>query len=664
MESPQNPRHSGPPARSVAEHPAWLLVLLAIMGYQAWMTLGLFGPEAPWRRLLSAEPIISGRHPLHLYHGYLGARSFYERGTFSCYDPAFYAGYPKTPVFDSGSRPAELMLALGGGRFRPEAYKIGVALVCAAASWLLAAAARGAGLSRVGTCAATALGVLVWWSKPWRDALEAGDVDLLLASILAVAQFGLLVRYHRQPGPASLLGVIVAGFLGWFAHPLLLAMLLPLFMIYYLSVGTRHPLFWHAGLLPGLLASIAANAFWLLNSIEYWWILLPLQIDSPRLPHRTFHTLWSATLWGSPLDRTFGCALLLIAVVGVILHNQTGQRAAARLFGLAFAGFFLLAMVSLLWEPLGRFGTPRLFAPALLFAALPAGHAVTEVLGYARRWTGWGGLVLLPTALVGLLWFALPGAAAEWLHRLHTPQSLLIGLGDERRTLLEEIETHTTPDARILWEDRTGTRLTPRWTALLPILTDRAYIGGLDPEAGIEHTASGLIDQTLAGRPLRDWSTADLKDYCKRYNIGWVVCWSPEVSAKFAPLTDSKTPPISLRDDGDGYLLTLRHKPSFALRGSAKWLAADSQRIILEDVRPEDGQVLLSLHYQAGLRVTPSRVQLRRAQDKDDRVDFVRLLISDAAVTRITITWEKRLDRGFADPWSTAPQIHSKTEQR
>jgi hypothetical protein len=306
-------------------------------------------------------------------------------------------------------------------------------------------------------------------------------------------------------------------------------------------------------------------------------------------------------------------------------------------------------MASLLWEPLGRFGVTRLFAPALLFAALPAGHAVTEVLGCARRWTGWGGLVLLPTALVGLVWFALPGAAAEWLHRLHTPQALLIGLGDERGTLLEEIETHTTPDARILWEDRTGTRLSPRWTALLPILTDRAYIGGLDPEAGIEHTASGLIDQTLAGRPLRDWNSADLKDYCKRYNIGWVVCWSPEVREKYAPETDLETPLIALGEDGDGYLLKLKRKPSFALRGSAKWLAADSQRIILEDVRPEDGQVLLSLHYQAGLRVTPSRVQLRRAQDKDDRVDFVRLLISDAAVTRITITWEKRLAEDAAE---------------
>src|SRR5436190_1817944 len=86
----------------------WWLVLLALAAWQAWMTLSLFGPDDPWQRLRSAEPIVSGRHPLHLYHGHLGAQALRYTGRFCCYDPAFQAGYPKTPIFDSGSRPAEL----------------------------------------------------------------------------------------------------------------------------------------------------------------------------------------------------------------------------------------------------------------------------------------------------------------------------------------------------------------------------------------------------------------------------------------------------------------------------------------------------------------------------------------------------------------------------
>src|SRR5262245_56393370 len=92
----------------------WIVVLLGLIGWQGWMTLTLFGRERPWEQLLDDQAIMSGRHPLHLYHGYLGARAFRERGTLCCYDPAFYAGYPKTPVFDSGSRPAELFLTLAG----------------------------------------------------------------------------------------------------------------------------------------------------------------------------------------------------------------------------------------------------------------------------------------------------------------------------------------------------------------------------------------------------------------------------------------------------------------------------------------------------------------------------------------------------------------------
>ena len=35
----------------------------------------LFGGPQPWKVLLDERPILSGRHPLHLYHGYLGSRA-------------------------------------------------------------------------------------------------------------------------------------------------------------------------------------------------------------------------------------------------------------------------------------------------------------------------------------------------------------------------------------------------------------------------------------------------------------------------------------------------------------------------------------------------------------------------------------------------------------
>src|SRR5262249_49934123 len=160
--------------------------------WQGWMTLGLFGTDRPWEVLLDDQPILSGRHPLHLYHGYLGAQALRHTGSFCCYDPAFDGGYPQTPVFDSGSPPAEVFLGLAGGAYCPAAYKLGLAGCCLLVPWLLVTACRGTGLGPAATFLATAAGLLVWWGDQGRRALEAGDLDLYLAALAFLAHAGLL----------------------------------------------------------------------------------------------------------------------------------------------------------------------------------------------------------------------------------------------------------------------------------------------------------------------------------------------------------------------------------------------------------------------------------------------------------------------------------------
>ena len=57
---------------------AWLLVLVGIFAGQAGLTLLLFGAEQPLERLRDEQPILSGRHALHLYHGYLGSQALID----------------------------------------------------------------------------------------------------------------------------------------------------------------------------------------------------------------------------------------------------------------------------------------------------------------------------------------------------------------------------------------------------------------------------------------------------------------------------------------------------------------------------------------------------------------------------------------------------------
>jgi hypothetical protein len=648
MDRAAKPPADGAAYSSPGESKSWLVVLLSLVAWQGWMTLELFGPDHPWQHLRDDQPILSGRHPLHFYHGMLGAQSLREQGRLCCYDPAFQAGYPKTPVFDSGSRPAELFLTLAGGENPAAAYKIGLALCCCLVPVLLAIAARCFGLTWGLSCLAAGLGQLVWWGSPGRAALEAGDWSLFVAALAAVVHLVLLVRFHRAPGLACWLGLLFTGCAGWFTQPILFAVLLPLALIYYLSVGPRHGFAWHFALLGTLAGALTANGFWLLDWASYWWIRLPLfQWDNEVLPDQPLQMLWQSAVWGDRADRGFSVGLLGLAGIGIVILNQTKQRPAARLLGLGVGGFLFLVAAGIVWKPLGRLGTDQLLIPSLWLAVLPAVCAIGWAIQQAFRWTGnpnRSALFSFSVIVVGTI------AGHRYLTPLAThfarARPLTVGLSPERQALVATLRELTTPEARILWEDRpsepgyAGVRaLAPggAWTALLPHLTGRMFLGGLDPDSSIEHSFASLAGQTLAGRPLSDWSDGELEAFCRKYNIGWVVCWSPGAISRFRSWNQA-APTTTLRDGEEGCLFTLRPR-SFALKGQARLLSANSQSIVLADLVPEDGQLVLSFHYQAGLRATPGRVQVERETDPFDPIPFIRLRVP-GPLSQVTLTWE------------------------
>jgi hypothetical protein len=516
---------------------------------------------------------------------------------------------------------------------------VGVAVCCLVVPVLLALAAWSIGLDLVGTCLASALGLLVWWGTPCRAALEAGELDLLLATIAALVHIGLIIRFNRSPGLGTWVGLLASGLLGWFAQPLFFALLFPLDLVYYLSIGAKHRLIWHAALLTALAGGVAGNAFWLIDWVTYWWIRSPLAGGVPLLSQRSFHAFWTASVWGDPLDRVLALVLGSAAVVGICLFNQTGQRPAARVLGLGAGGLLILAVAGLSWEPLARVGARRLLVPALLCAVPAAAHA------FSQGWHGLGCWIGSPRRglVVGCGVLFLAGLEGQALFGSLTARCtgtapLEVGLGPRREALVDAIVAHTGREARILWEDHPDQDRAGRWTALLPVLTDRLYLGGLDPDGSIEYAYPDLVGAKLAGRALAEWSDADLDEFCRRYNVGWVACWTPPAVDRFRAWQGTEqTLPI---DAGHGCLFTLRPR-AFVLKGQARILRADCERIALADVVPEDGQVVLSLHFQAGLRASPGRVKVEREYDPYDPIPFIRLQVP-GPVALITLSWDER----------------------
>lgn len=617
----------------------WLVVLAITVAWQGWLTLGLVGNDChAW---LDDRPVVSGFHPQHVYLGWLGAQAWKNHGGSCAYDTAFQTGYLKTPVFNA-CRWGELFLFLGGATYQPAAYKLGLGVACLLTPLLILLAARAAGLTWLGGAAAVAIGLFVWWGPLGRQALEAGDLDLFLASVAVLAHVGLLIGFDRRPGVFIWLGLLATGCLGWFCQPLLFPIALPLLLMYYLSVGARHSsLAWHAGLWTAQAAGLAINLPWLMDWVSFWWLRAPPMDSTALLPHRTFRTLWEAPLWGGQIDRALAIIVLVSAGLGAILLTQRRQTAAASLLGLGSLLLALLAILGITWAPLGDMGTSALLAPALWFAALPAAHAWSQLALALYRRAAWGRSIL--AGLAASLFFAGIYAAQEvtaLAERVISVAPLEVGLGPEREAIVRSLMENTQADARILWEDVKRGRSSSRWSALLPLLSGRAFIGGLDSEGLIEHARIGFQGEHLDGKLLASWSDQELSEYCERYNIGWVVCWSPAAIERFRAWPNAEYA-IPLTDVGPGYLFAIkRNRRTFTLKGQAQLLQADSNRIILADVVPDQGIVVLSLHYQKGLRASPNRVQVEPEPCGSNRLDFIRLRVA-GPVARVSLTWER-----------------------
>jgi hypothetical protein len=232
--------------------------------------------------------------------------------------------------------------------------------------------------------------------------------------------------------------------------------------------------------------------------------------------------------------------------------------------------------------------------------------------------------------------------------RLLASRPLVIGLSDEQRSLIDTLKSTTTSQARILWEDLAPTpsaatdgRDFSHWTVLLPWWTGRMLVGGLDPAATLEHTRINLADGQLAGRPISEWTDEELLQFCRRYNIGWFVCRSDPSRSRLDALCRTGNAEHTARVSIDGKpadLFAVRRTPSFVLTGQARWLQADWRHIVLGDVHPEAGQVVLSLHYQTGMEVSPADVQIEKDPDWLDPIPFVRLRVN-RPVIRLILSW-------------------------
>ena len=600
-----------------------IAVIVALVG-QLLLGLELVGGLAG---ACDGNPIICGRHPLHLYHATLGATTF--RATFdsSCYDPAFQAGCPKTPVFDGGSRPAELALTVAGGRFSPRAYKLGLVAAGVAGPLAFAFAAWGAGTGPAGWLCATLLGIVIWWSEPVRVLLEAGSLDLIGVGHAGLLFVGVLPRYASEPGLRSWALLAFASAAGWYAHPVIWLGLFPVGVLYYAAVAPRQGLAWHLGQVAAFLVGLGVNLWWLSDWVRFWWLR---QTAFDDLSSPSWHAVLGVAADYADIPGPGLAAWIILALgsFGLIACWRGGKRVVVGVVVAAALLAVIFARLGRVWPALEALSAGRAGTFAVGVFAIPAAQLLADgVRRLPNPFAAIAGLSVLPLAGVIL--------------GMGVPAELPAGLNPDRRELVAALRHETTPEARILWEDPDHLTDEWDWSALLPELTGRAYLGGLDPDAGVEHSFVSLRGGKLNGRPFADWTAVERSEFLTRYNVGWVVTRTPAAVGWW--LSDPRAKVVGhYRDGVEVTLIAINRPKSFVLSGHAIIERADRTKIVLADAVPDaEGRVVLSYHYQPGFVASPGPVTVAADKDVYDPVPMLAVRLT-GPTSRVVLVWTGR----------------------
>ena len=418
-----------------------------------------------------------------------------------------------------------------------------------------------------------------------------------------------------MPGFDSWAVLAASSAVGWLIDPVIWAVTCGAAGACYLWVAWRQELTWHIAWASAGAVGLLVNAGWLWDWLRLGWVTPPVSealLDTvaefftvDELVERLTHA------WSLVQDRAVVLALAGAAAVGI------ASLLARRRVWVAS----LLALGCVL---------PVLIEASDGALAISTWFGVLAVGGLLRR---------AFTRSNGVL--AIAGSALALTAVLTTdrPQPRL-GFTDEEKAVLALVREETDPTARILWEEaRPGEE---SWTPLLPLLTGRDFLGGLTPTREADLSHGNLRGGQLSGCAIAEWKDEELERYFERYNIGWVLCRSPETIDRLSnyPGIRSRTPAGT-----GGVLITLDRRGKFLLSGSGELTDADHRRIAFKDVRPgPDGTVVLSFHHQPGMTVQPRYVEIERDYDTFHRPDptpFVRLRLP-GRVPRLTLRWEAR----------------------
>jgi len=555
--------------------------------------------------VLDDRPVVRSDYPFHAFHAKIGQDFLRSHGTPYGYDPAFMAGYPKTPLFSASVNILELFATIIPGVFR--AQKILTAAIPFLCLILFFVGATGFGYDEntIGL-ALFVMTALFWLSLPLIFILE-GLLGFLLGIHLAFAALG---RLEAGLLHGSLESYYLLMIMAMWVHPHTLLLTLALS-----GLRVLFPVE------PKLRIRVLTPCIAIAATLLSFYFCHGDIIQSGRMP-----AFWTTSDWFEPFlyylnlepnQQQSGFLELVLICLALAECFRRESSNGERCLGLAIIGGFLVAFYLSFVPGLAQFEPRRHTATIALLGVGPACAWLVRAYDRYPQIKVVGVL-----SLIGLAGFVVQTA-------IGFRGILPVGLSSHQQSVVDWIRTEAPREGRILVEDSlygppfrgeedTAYGLIP----LLPILTGRQFVGGPCASGPLKHSFVDAVDGKAFRKPMSDVSYF-LKGL-DLYGVSTLLVWSKEAYTAAVALQGTKRVKVLGR-----LVAFTRPPPSLILEGRGQ-AQLTGRGLEVKTNHPPPEKLVLSLHHddRLSLQSTSPRegTQLIPQLIWDDPVGFLTVL--------------------------------------
>ena len=600
---------------------------------------------------LSSIPPLNDDYSIHFSHIEPVKRFFFESGRLWGYSPFFMAGYPKSTVFDADAKSAEIIALIFFFIDSAVVYKVYILLNFILAPLIYLLALRNVGFRENKLILAFALGTAYWWNSPALRFNLAGQFAFIFVSYIGILIFSFFYKFLKEGKVRYMALAMILGAFGFCVHilaPINIAIpCLILYGYFFKKISFKS----HICIIMSLMFILILNSPWIVPFIKYYSMNNLADIKWFFGEKNPFFFLESYFPGGN-ITRYLRLAILICAVGGFAKWVEEKKDLLVPVLGGAVTLFIFAYLGSYL--KLEFLQNPWRYEFILnLFLLIPAADFLSEIFKRIGETTFQrkifaviAGMFLLITifpknlAKAARLNFIPSGAdkimvydrmnkiipGQDNLSYESIPTSHLTSSAIE---LIEWIKKNTSKDGRILLEDSCWQSRHAYWgthlPALLPIYTNREYIGGPLPQFFMIHHFAEFHDAELFGKLINDMSSEKLKDYFELYNIKWIICFLSNSREYF----DSHPEIVSKLTKIDKfYIYVVKREPNFFLQGKGT-VISDYNKLYLKDVSP--GNLIIKYHWHDTLKTKPER-KIEKINLMDDPVGFIKIYDAPAQI--------------------------------